>query len=154
MKQENIQEILCELNGKSGYSQRFKETVVKMLPSLRFDYGLRTIDENLTILPAVDRLMDRYKYFNPVACTWHDIGPKPFGGDFMAGYLDDCEDMFIVLLHPYDESNNLGIHVKFSDLFDGEQIGFELNDVSCDEDCYISEEEIICRIDAIVENWN
>ena len=64
MKQENIQEILCELNGKSGYSQRFKETVVKMLPSLRFDYGLRTIDENLTILPAVDRLMDRYKYFN------------------------------------------------------------------------------------------
>lgn len=156
MNQNKIQEILNELNGGFGYTQWFKDTVTKMLPSLQFDYDLRTIYENTHILPAVDRLVCRYIRFHPVACTWHDVGPKPFDGDFMSGSLEDGNDIFIVLLHPNDERMNLGIHVKCYDDTDSGETGviwFEINDVSYEYDGYISEKEIADRIDDIVAQW-
>lgn len=157
MNQNKIQEILNQLNGDFGYTQWFKDTVTKMLPSLQFDYDLRTICENREILPAVDRLMCRYIRFYPVVCTWHDVGPKPFDGDFMAGCLDDDNDIFIVLFHPSDERMNLGIHVKCYDDTDSGATGitgFELlNDVSCEYDGYVSEKEITDQIDEIVKQW-
>lgn len=153
MKQDKIQEILDELNGDFGYSQWFKDAVIKMLPSLQFEHGLMTICENLTILHAVDRIMCKYERFHPVACTWHDVGPKPFEGDFTAACLDDDNDILIVLQHPNDEELNLGIHVKYFDNIDGERIGFELGNVSYDEDCYVSEQDITRLIDATVNQW-
>lgn len=107
--------------------------------------------ENRHILPTVEKIMYRYLRFNPVACTWHDIGPEPFDQDFTAAVLDDYNDMFIVLAHPTDTQSNLGIHIKLIGI--GDTIGFELNEVTFDEDCYLTEEELIAQADRIVAGW-
>lgn len=95
--------------------------------------------------------MQRYERYNPVACTWHDKGPKPFDGDFMAGSLNDNEDMFIVLTDPLDSHNTLGIHIIMKYF---EDVYFEINNATCDEENYISEDEMIRLADSIVAKWN
>lgn len=150
MDKKHIEIIMNDIDRLGGYSEKHKSWLYEFMQTLHFNYSHTAIDKNSSILPIVDRLMQQYERFNPVACTWRDVGPEPFGGDFMAANLDDYDDMFVVLINPVDHIKILGIHV-FKEL---EEMCFELNQASRDEENYILEEELFDSVDKIVADWD
>ena len=148
MDKTKAQEIIDHLSVNSGYTESFKKAVYELLPQLQFNYDIDTIFENFPILLEVDRIRTRFNNIHSIACTWHDIGPAPYAGDYMAASLNDNSDMFIVFLHPTDASRNIGVHVK-ERRFDTE-IGFELNGVSYDDDNLISEDEVVQKLSKMI----
>ena len=151
MRKQSKQEIINELSTDTGYSSGFKQRVFEMLPQLHYDYDLGKIFCNSTLIPVVDRIRWQYKHVTSVVCDWHDTGPEPFGGDYMTACLDDYNDLFIVFLHPTDELQSVGVHVSKGRLNDGVSFGF--NTISFDEDDFISEEEVIIKLNEAINNW-
>lgn len=149
MRVEEEKKILDEVANMSGYSEEHKKWLISFLPTLHFYYSHGTICNNKNIISKVDKIMFKYKDYYPISCTWRDEGPKPFDGDFMAACLNDYEDMFIVIKHPYDTCKNIGIHV----FMECDEICYELNTATYDENNYISEEELLALIDKKIINW-
>ena len=147
MKEQLKQKVIDHLNMVTGYTPEFRNKVLELLPQLHYDYNSSTIFYNLSILLTVDRIRGQFGHISSVVCNWHDVGPAPFDGDFMAACLGDYDDLFIVFLHPTDELQNIGVHVVECEFHDNFGICFEINTVSFDEDNYISEEELIITID-------
>ena len=149
MDKEKEREIIDRLNKDSGYTERFKCEIYSLLPQLQFNYNLTTISENRSILFAVDKVRAHFCRIPSVACTWRDIGPEPFDGDFMAACLNDCNDMFVVFLHPSDEMQNVGVHITVFEC----EVCFEIDIVSLDEDNYLSEDEAIFQLNNVINSW-
>jgi len=149
MDKEKEREIIDRLNKDSGYTERFKCEIYSLLPQLQFNYSLDTIFENCSILLAVDKVRAQFCQIPSVACTWHDVGPKPFDGDFMAACLNDYNDMFVVFLHPSNEMQNVGVHITVFEC----EVCFEIGTVSLDEDNYLSEDEAIFQLNDIINSW-
>lgn len=148
MDAKSAQKIVDRLNKDTGYTKEFRNTVIEMLSQLQFDYDFETIYKNMSILPVADRLRVRYRHIPSIVCTWRDVGPIPYDGDFMAACLNDYNDIFVVFLHPTDESKNIGVHIAQSI----DKTVFELREVSLDENNYISEEELILELNNLISD--
>lgn len=152
MDEIHANRIVNELTNTEGLQPWFINRVLEILPMLHYNHSRRTIEENLDIILEVDQIMFHYHQFHPIACTWHDIGPEPYGGDFMAGCLGDSNDMFIVLMHPENSDDNIGIHV--TDYYWEDKVGFELDAVSFEEDDYLTMDELIKAVDELIADWH
>ena len=146
MTEEHIQKIIDEFNRVKGYSPQCKEKILKLLPQLHCNWELNVIYDNISILPYVDKLMEKYSRWNPIGCAWYNEGPAPFDSGFMALTLDDSEDMFTVIPHPSDPKQSIGIHV--TEGIDG--IVYELDMWN---ENHLTEDSLIQAIDSIIEKW-
>ena len=147
MDEKNKQQIINELNRQHGYTSRYKAELFNILNRLNYNYSLITIDNNSSIILAVDRIMSKYAKYSPGAFSWREVGIFPFDKDYTRMNLSDDNDMLVVLCNPENEQNNIGIHIT---LDIDNNIVFELDLFS---ENYIAENELYDKIDDMVSGW-